>query len=55
MKAVSKASLQATNPRDREEIVQNVIASRAELPTFENKKQFRMKWNFQAARCHEEK
>ena len=44
-KVVSESSMRAANSKEREGIIQNILASREELPKFENKSQFKMKWN----------
>ena len=54
IKALSESSMRAANPKKRERIIQNILASREELPKFENKSQFRMKWNFGAVISHKQ-
>ena len=50
IKLVSETSQKAAKKEDREGIIQTVITSRAELPKFETKKQFKMKLKFKKRR-----
>ena len=49
IKLVSQTSQKSTKKKEREGIIQTVISSRKELPKFETKKQFSVKWSFQSA------
>ena len=52
IKLVSETATKAISQRDREGIVHTVLASREELPKFENKGHFKIKWQFGAGRPH---
>ena len=55
IKLVSQSSQKAREKIDREGIIQTVIASRAALPSFETKKDFKVKWNLPNKKLREKK
>ena len=50
IKLVSRTSMKAAKKEDREGIIQTVISSRQDLPKFETKKDFKVKWRFHGVR-----
>ena len=48
IKLVTESSKKACKKTDREGIIQSVISSRFQLPKFDTKKEFTVKWNFGA-------
>ena len=49
IKLVSQMATKVARKEDRDGMIHAVISSRAELPTFETKKDFKMKWKFHGA------